>query len=242
LVLSGDSIQEILNSAMETQFSRVRPASRQFFNFRLTAEEQKRPVSFHKWAIADIQDSDTVEVVRHLANTAVKEAVATTAMKITGELVFNVPEILPSPPLWEDRAPLFSARSMIDNSPRFGVEGGNIVDSVGCHVNDVANAAERLSDLDVGYDGNERLQLFCAKPLEKELILASARANAPCRIFGLYKYKNKRSWVLTRDTSACSAFIGLPTLMLPIRGNKLAVGARFVVWIHNPRFAVCVQP
>lgn len=225
---------------MEEQFSRARPATRHFFEHTSPSDDQHGTVTIHSWVLAELQPDDTRKVVRHLANRSVREVVAASTA-ITGEIVFQRLNLLPKQPIWSDGAPLFS-RTTIDGLARFGVIGGNIVDSVGCYASDVSAAAARLQDLDPDYAGDERLQLFCAKPLEKKLIRAAVKADINCRVFGLYNFKEHRSWVLTRDTSACSLLIGRPSFNLPVQENTLVVGARFVVWINDPRLAVFVNP
>ena len=240
-MLSDEVIHEILYSAVESQRSKVRPAARHFFNCPDTAEKPQHAISIHRWVIADIQGSDSRTVVRYLADTAVKELMKT-SLKIAGEIIFRQEELLPEQPLWLDGSPLFSSCSVITGKARFGVNGGNVVESVNCFSDDANNAVRRLSELDQTYQGNERLLLFCAKPMEKKLIRAFAKIKVDCRVFGIYNYKNNRSWVLTRDNSACAMTIGRPSFSIPVKGNKLVVGARFVVWIDDPKLAVCVTP
>lgn len=222
---------------MEEQFSKARPATRHFFEHQAPKEGQERTVIIHKWVISRITEADSELSVRHLANLAVKEVVSVAA-QITGELVFRNAHLLPGQPLWEDGVTLFNHPA----AHRLGVKGGNVVQSIDCFEHDVREAADRLEELDQAYGGDERLLLFCAKPLEKKLIRAAAKAQVACRVFGLHNYKNERSWVLTRDVSPCSLLIGKPSFPLPVEGNVLLVGARFVVWINNPRYAVCVVP
>lgn len=236
-MLQDDVIHGILARAMEEQFSRTRPATRHFFEHQRPSPDQPRTVTIHHWAFSEVRDTDTEDTLRFLAVAAVKE-VAKTATKITGELVFREDHLLPHQPLWEDGLPLFGP-PMIE---RFGVQGGNTIESIGQFSKDIEVAAHRLQELDEEYPGDERLQVFCAKPLEKKLIRAAAKAKVPCRVFGLYNYKEKRSWVITRDLSPCSLLIGKPAFDLPVEGSKLVVGARFVVWINDPRYAVCVTP
>jgi len=232
-LLSDGAIQEILHRAMEEQFSKSRPATRHFFEHAPPAADQDRTVTIHSWVISNFDKYDTRTIVQGVANRMVKEVVKT-ADAITGELIFRTPHFLPEP-LWIDGDPLFARE-------RFGIEEGNIVESSGCFTSDVQAAAERLEDLDPSYPGDERLQLFCAKPLEKKLIKAAVKAAVPCRVFGVYNFKEHRSWVLTRDSSACSLLIGRPSFSIPVKEGSLVVGARFVVWINDPRLAVCVTP
>lgn len=232
-LLSDAAVQGILHQAMERQFSRARPATRHFFEHVAPEDDQDRTITIHSWVIAKLTPADTREIVEGLANTVVKEVVKTAAA-ITGELVFTAPHLLPQPK-WTDGRPLFA-------DERFGVQDGNVVKSSGCFATDVKAAAERLSQLDEEYPGDERLQLFCAKPLERKLMRAAAKAAVPCRVFGIYNFKEHRAWVLTRDSSACSLLIGRPSFELPVEENNLVVGARFVVWINDPRLAVCVTP
>ena len=236
-MIQDDVVAKILSQAMEEQFSKARPATRHFFEHQAPEEGQERTVIIHKWVVSKITDSDNELTVRHLANSAVKEVVSVAA-QITGEIVFRNNHLLPSQPVWEDDVSLFNHPA----STRFGVKGGNVVGSINCFEHDVRRAADRLEELDQDYEGDERLLLFCAKPLEKKLIRAAAKAQVACRVFGLYNYKNERAWVLTRDLSPCSLLIGKPSFSLPVEGNVLLVGARFVVWINDPRYAVCVAP
>lgn len=236
-MLQDDVIHGILTRAMEEQFSKTRPATRHFFEHQRPGPEQQLTVTIHHWAFSEVYDADTEDTLHHVAVTAVKE-VAKTATKITGELVFRADGWLPHQPLWEDGFPLFGP----PGATRFGVRGGNVIESLGEFSKDIEHAAHRLQELDEEYPGDERLQVFCAKPLEKKLIRAAAKAGVPCRVFGLFNYKNNRSWVITRDLSPCSLFIGRPSFDIPVEGNKLIVGARFVVWINDPRYAVCVTP
>lgn len=236
-VLQDDVIQVILGRAMEEQFSRIRPATRYFFQHQRPDHDQARTVSIHHWAHAEISDHDTEATLHHCAVRAVKE-VAKTATRLTGEIVFQKAHWLPQQPLWEDELPLFGP----PGEDRLGIPGGNTVGSSGDLVDDIKDAAHRLEALDEEYAGDDRLMVFCAKPLEKLLIRASAKAAVPCRVFGLFHYKNERSWVVTRDVSPCSLHIGAPSFDLPVKGNKLLVGARFTTWIDDPRYAVRVTP
>ena len=240
-VLSDSAIQEILCQAMEDQFSKARPATRHFFEHTVPDDDQDLTVTIHSWVIAKLRPTDTHKVVHYLANQAVKEVVATAAA-VTGEIVFRIPNLLPHCPIWTDGAPLFAAYAPADGSDRFGVRGGNILKSANCYARDVRTATERLVELDPSYERDERLQLFCAKPLEKKLIRACAKAKVACRVFGVYNFKEQRSWVLTRDASACSLLIGRPEFDIPVEGSNIVVGARFVVWINDPKLAVCVTP
>lgn len=236
-MLQDDVIHGILARAMEEQFSRTRPSTRHFFDHRHPDPDQPRTVTIHHWAHAEVSKHDSVDTVRHLAVRAVKE-VAKTANRLTGEVVFRQDSWLPHQPLWEDGLPLFGP----PGEDRFGVPGGNVIESIDNPVMEIQAAAQRLETLDAEYEGDERLQVFCAKPREKELIRAAAKASVPCRVFGLYHYKKERSWIVTRDVSPCSLLIGRPSFDLPVEGTKLMVGARFVVWIDDPRYAVCVTP
>ncbi len=238
---SDDVIQAILGRAMEEQFSKARPAARHFFDHDTPSADQSRAVTFHQWATAELSYGDSIEAVAHLASRCVKEVVAV-ADKLTCELTFTISGLLPTQPTWSDGSGLFATHNEVGND-RFDVIDGNLIRSVNCFSADIVRAAERLDDLDENYTtGDERLQLFCAKPLEKKLIKASVKAGVPCRVFGLYDHKDERSWVLTRDSSACSLLIGKPAFDLPVKGNKLIVGARFVVRVINPRLAVRVSP
>jgi len=240
-VLSDGAIQEILHQAMETQFSRARPAIRHFFDHGVPdADAAVSAVTIHSWVFARLNPTDTRDVARHLANVIVKEVVATSAA-ITGELIFRKLNLLPNQPLWTDGLGLFATHTT-NKKHRFGVKGGNVVKSADCFSDDVIAAAERLSALDPSYKRDERLQLFCAKPLERELIKACAKAAVPCRVFGIHNFKEQCAWVLTRDSSACSLLIGRPAFDIPVEKNTLHVGARFVVWINDPKLAVCVIP
>jgi len=239
--LSPTSIEEILRQAKEEQFSKARPATRHFFNHEAPDKGQARTLTVHSWVVAELAPSDTRQIVRHLANNAVKEVVAMAA-SIAGEIIFRVPHLLPVLPRWDDGSTLFATHSTKTGADRFGVAGGNIVEGSDCLAEDVHKASERLVDLDPTYERDERLQLFCSKPLERGLIRACAKADVPCRVFGVHGSENQRSWVLTRDASACSLLIGRPSFEIPVKENHLVVGARFVVWITDPRLAVCVLP
>lgn len=239
-LLSDGVIQEILQRSLETKFSRLRPATLHFFTPRKTGDTSDRAVSIHKWAIAHINTSDSRSIVQGISDIAVKD-LASVTVSLTGELVFDRPHLMP-PPLWSDSAPLFSAQSG-DGSSRFGVDGGNTLTSTGHYDLDMRAAAGRLSrlngDLELPY---ERLMAFCPKPMEKGLIKASVKAGINCKVFGLYDYKDEASWVLTRDESPCSLLISKPDFPLPVKGSKIVAGAKFTVWIDNPRYAVRVTP
>jgi len=232
-----DDIQGILDQAMEHQFSKARPAPRHFFEHQAPLDGQERTVTIHKWVVTAVGASEARGMIELLANMAVREIVSV-ASQITGELVFRRTYLLPGQPVWEDGGPLFNHHS----SRRFDVDGGNGIEATDCFTSDVAQAAARLRELDPSYTEDERLQLFCAKPLEKELIRATVKAKIPCRVFGLYDHEQERSWVLTRDRSACSMLIGKPTFPLRVKEDMIVIGARFVVWIDEPRYAVCVTP
>jgi len=239
-LLSDDTIQEILQRAMEDQSSRSRPATRYFFERTTIADDHLRAVTIHRWAIAKIEGSDTRDVVHRMASIAVRDVLGM-ASTIAGELVFRSARFLPQQPLSEDGQPLFS---QIDSAglARFGVPSGNLIQTTNCFSDDVKNAARTLKLMDPELDlPHERLMLFCAKPLEKKLIRAAAKARVPCRVFGIYNYKTERSWVLTRDASPCALVIGRPNFPLRVQGDgKVIVGARFTVWVNDPRNAVCV--
>jgi hypothetical protein len=236
-VLPNGAIQEILSQAMEKQFSIARPATRHFFEHEAPTDQQLNTVTIHQWVCATVRETDSRSVIVHLANVAVKEVVAAAA-KVTNEVIFGVPNLLPYQPLWDDGSPLFATHAKTGGDSRFGLRGGNLLTSSGCLSDDVATASRRLSEMDTEFKGDERLQLFCAKPLEKTLIRACAKAKVPCRVFGVYNHKECRSWVITRDRSACSLLIGKSRLNIPVEGNKIVVAARLVVWINNPRLAV----
>jgi hypothetical protein len=238
-MLSDGAIQEILRQAMEDQFSKLRPATHHFFDHTTPSTDQDRPVTIHNWVIAGVDPLDSEEIIRHVANRAMQEVVLMAAA-LAGEVVFRSPRLLPRLPQWRDGTPLFAAHAP-DGSDRFGVRGGNIVEASNRLSRDVYAAAERLADLDPTYERDERLQLFCAKPLERDLVRACAKAGVDCRVFGLRDHAWRCSWTLTRDSSACSLLIGQPSFEIPVEEeNNLVIGARFVVWINNPRFAVCV--
>jgi len=239
--LSTGAIREILHRAKEEQFSKASPATRHFFEHEPPSGDQQDTLTVHSWAFAKLESTDSRKVVRHLATSVVKEVVAK-ASTITGEIVFRLPNLLPHLPCWNDGASLFATHSAESGSDRFGVVGGNVIWSGDSLSEDVYSASERLVELDPSYERDEKLQLFCAKPMEKKLIRACAKAGVACRVFGIRNFRNQRSWVLTRDASACSLLIGRPTFDIPVKENHLVVGARFVVWINNPRFAVCTVP
>ena len=237
--LTADAICEILRLAKEEQFSKARLPTRHFFAHESPDADQPDTLTVHSWVVAELAPTDTRKVVRHLANSAVKEVV-TAADKITGEIVFGLPRLLPYLPHWSDGSPLFATHSAASDSDRFGVVGGNVVEATSHLSDDVHTASERLAALDPSYLRDEKLQLFCAKPLEKRLMQAVAKSGVACRVFGIHNFENQRSWVLTRDSSACSLLIGRPAFEIPVKENHLVVGARFVVWINDPRLAVCV--
>ena len=236
-MLSDGAIQEILSQAMEKQFSIARPATRHFFEHEAPTDQQPNTVTIHQWVCATVRESDTRNVIVHLANMVVKEVVSAAA-KVTGEVIFGVPNLLPRQPIWTDGSPLFATHKGENGDDRFGLIGGNLLTSSSCLSDDVATASRRLSEMDPKFKGDERLQLFCAKPMEKALIRACAKAKVPCRVFGVYNHNDYRSWVITRDRSACSLLIGKSRLDIPVEGNKIVVAARLVVWINNPRLAV----
>jgi len=228
---------------MEDQFSKSRPAALHFFSHETpTVDQQPFTVSIHKWALGSILESDTTRTIKSLAQVIVKE-VAGTSLTLTGELVFSLPRLLPSQPLWDDGCPLFAAQGT-DAEDRFGVPGGNIVESMNCFSEDVANAVDRLVELDASgsYDSEERLRVFCSKPLERKLMRACAKAGVKSKVFGLRDYKDERSWVVARDVAPCSMLMTTPSFDLPVKGSTLTAGAKYVVWINSPRLAVCVTP
>ena len=234
-MLQDDDIREILERAMSKHFGRIRPAARYLFEHQRPDPEQPRTVTIHKWALAPVNRHDSGETLQRLVDIAVRD-VAAMATTITAEIVFRRPRYLPALPLWRDGLPLFDEHG----GERFGLPGGNVRSASGHLPTDIVAAAQRLELLDESYPGDESLMLFCAKPMEKKLVKAAAWARVPCRVFGLFNFKDERSWVLTRDRSPCSLFIGKPAFKLPVEGSKVVVGARFVVWINDPRYAVCV--
>lgn len=239
LLLSDGDVQGILRRVLEEKFSRTRPATRYFFNRQAPDATHPLEVSFHHWALATVSDADSRTTVEYYANRVVKE-VADTANRILGELVFDKPFYIHTPPAWLDGHSLFSSNSVFE-SHRFGVIGGNVLTTTNSHVDDVMLAVRRLGDLDPEFDFRyERLLLFCAKPLEKDMIRACAKAGIHSKVFGIYHYKDERSWVLTRDESPCSLVIDKPAFKLPVEGNKMVIGARFAVWVDNPKNAVRV--
>ncbi|MGD9726521.1 MAG: hypothetical protein AB7L09_00545 [Nitrospira sp.] len=234
-MLQDDVIQSVLQKVMEAQFSRIRPSTKHFFELTQPPGLALSSVSIHAWGLAEIEPTDTVASLKFLATEAAK-AVSTTTDKMAGELIFRRDRLLPYLPVWTDGLPLFDE----NGDDRFGVPGGNVVPSCGDAVEDIENASQCLIQLNEEYDGDERLLVFCAKPLEKELIRAAAKARVNCRVFGLFHYKQETSWVVTRDLSPYGLYIGRPSFDLPVEGNKLVVGARYVTWITDPRHAVCI--
>ena len=243
MVLSDEDIQNVLEDAMNAQFARPRQATLNFFAHNAPNKAQKLlAVSIHKWAISRVTDSDTLRTVKGLARIVVKE-VAEVALAITGEMVFRETGILPHQPTWNDGSPLFASHDN-RNDLRFGVHGGNIIESMDCFTDDISNAVDRLVELDPNgsYDSDERLRIFCAKPLERKFMRACAKIGVNCKVFGIRNYKTERSWVLARDESPCSMVMEAPSFALPVKGNNLVAGAKYVVWINDPRLAVCVTP
>lgn len=233
-LLSDAVIQNILQRSMEEKFSRTRPATRHFFNREPHEQGVQGAVSIHQWAIASVGEVDTRSTIKFAADRVVKE-VAAAATKLTGELIFRKTHLLPWLPKWDDDRPLFC------EDDRFG--GPNIIRSNGRLAADISSAAQALKTLDPELDiPYERLLLFCAKPLEKELIKAAAKAQIPCKVFGVYHHKEEKSWVLTRDESPYSLVIAPPDFHLPVKGNKMVLGAKYTAWIKNPKNAVCVTP
>ena len=239
-VLSDGDIKKILSEAMEKQFTRARPATRHFFEHEAPSDGQINTVTTHHWVVAAVEKTDSRITVVELANLAVKEVVIAAA-KITNEVIFGVPGLLPHQPIWLDGSPLFAAYSKVNGDDRFDLKGGNLLISSGSLLEDVENASRRLSEMDYQFKNDERFQFFCAKPLEKLLVKACAKNRIPCRVFGITGYKDRSKWVITRDKSACSLLIGKSHLNIPVKGNRIIVGARLVVWINNPRLAVCMR-
>jgi hypothetical protein len=225
---------------MEDRSSRSRPATRYFFEQSTDVDDHPRAVTIHRWAIANLKEQDTRDMVHRMAGIAVRDVIGMSST-ITGEIVFRSACFLPQQPLSEDGQPLFSQTDSAGLA-RFGIPEGNLIKSTNCFLDDVKNAAHTLTLMDPELNlPHERLMLFCAKPLEKKLIRAAAKARVPCRVFGIYNYKTERSWVLTRDTSPCALVIGRPNFPLRVQGEgKIVVGARFTVWVNDPRNAVCV--
>lgn len=242
-MLSDKDIQNILENAMENYFSRSRPDTVNFFD-RNTPNPEQQPftVSIHKWAFAPIMDTDTFRTIKSLAKVVVRE-VAGASLALTSELVFRVPGLLPYPPIWDDGAPLFASHAQ-DGEDRLGVPGGNIIDSVGHTADDISIAVDRLVELDPAgaYDSEERLKIYCAAPQERKLMKACARAGVKCRVIGIRGHHTERGWIVSRAESPCSMLMTSPTFLLQIKGNQLLAGAKFDVWIENPRLAVYVTP
>lgn len=227
---------------MEKQFSMLDPVLYSFFDIVTVdgAEEASPSLTIHKWVLANVEDSDSASTVRSIANSAVKEIIAA-SVELASELALQELRLLPRQPVWSDGAPLFIPTGTTVNHPSTGVREGNLLKSTGCFATDVELAARRLTHLLPGYNKQEELQLFCAKPLVKKLVKASHKAGVSCRVHGLFNHRDSRSWSLMRVESACSLEIKRPEFTLPCAGaSKIVVGAALVLRVVDPRLIVHV--
>jgi hypothetical protein len=237
--LSSDEIKRILSEAMETQFTTASPTTRHFFEHEDPSDDQPNTVTIHQWVVGVVQKTDSYTTVVELANSVVKEVVMA-ADKVTDEVIFGVSNLLPYQPVWLDGSTLFATHTKVGGD-RFGLKDGNFLISSGSLLDDVETARYRLYEMDQSLKENECLQFFCTKSLKTMLVKACVNSRIPCRVFVIPGNKARSGWVITRDKSACSLLIDKSHLGIPIQGNKIVVGARFVVWINNPRLAVYMK-
>lgn len=232
-------IQEILTKVAGTHFASVDPLVSRFFDFD-PQPNTPQIIRMHKWVTAPVLESDTRRMITGLAKMAITDLNRTTT-SLAGELVFRTPRLLPAP-TYVDGLPLFSRGADDDVGFRFGVKGGNIVESAGCLAKDVDSASKRLAELGSSALGaNEQVTIFCARPLVRRLIRASVKAGLRCKVLGIKDYESDKSWVITREKAPCGLAIGRPAFPIPASGNRLVIGAQFMVWIVDPRLAVCVE-
>jgi hypothetical protein len=241
MAASDEQIQEILRQVATSYPAPIAPIVAQLFDVG-SAPKFCGAVKMHRWVFARTLDSDTTELIRMLARMAVVEMNSTMA-KLAMELVFNDPHLLPQIPVWEDGESLFARKTSIDELHRFGVEGGNIVESSDCLAGDVETAVDRLIQLDPdgAYDSDESLMIFCATPMVKSLIRACVKSGQKCKVMGLKDHR-RSSWVLTGNKPPCGLEIRRPDFPLADVGTRIVVGARFTVWINDPRRAILVAP
>lgn len=241
MAASNEQIQAILNHVAAGHLPVIDPLVAGLFDCE--ARPSTLPtVTMHKWVVAPVEASDDAKSIRDLAKSAIAEMSGTSA-KIAMELVFSATRFLPQLPLWTDGSQLFHRQSAIDGSHRFGVEGGNVVESVDCFASDVETAVDRLIQLDANgaYDSDEPLMIFCSKRLERRLIRAAVRVSQKCAVTGIDSYRGD-SWILIGAKSPCGMEIRRPTYQLGGSGTRIVVGARFTTWIADPRLVIRVEP
>jgi hypothetical protein len=84
-LLPDDTIQEIFQRAMEDRSSRSRPATRYFFEQSTDVDDHPRAVTIHRWAIANLKEQDTRDMVHRMAGIAVRDVIGMSST-ITGSL------------------------------------------------------------------------------------------------------------------------------------------------------------
>lgn len=238
---SDEQIQEILRQVAASYSPRADPIVAHLFDFGPTPKFCG-PVQMHRWVLAQVLPSDTPQTIRTIARMAIVE-MNNTSTRLAMELAFSDLHLLSQDPVWEDGEPLFARKTAIDDGHRFGVEGGNIVESNDCLASDVENAVDRLIQLDPNgvYDSDESLTIFCARPLVRKLIRACAQTGQKCSVMGL-KDHQRNSWILIGNKSPCGLEIRRPDFQLAASGTRVVVGAKVAVWIDDPRRAVRVEP
>lgn len=237
-------IKAVLIKAVREQFSKLQPAVRNFFSYASSLPDNDDTVTIHKWVSIEVRDNEPEKSVQALAVAAAKELVSATTAVAT-ELIFRDIKLLPRHPLWSDGTPLFSITSSKSLKDRFGVRGGNIVQSTGSYDDDLVAAVNRMVELGYDLSRREHLNIFCAPAFSKTLRRSAAKLGITCSVFTLRGADDGqfpcRSWVLARDAPSCSLLIDKPSFQLPAIGDKVMVGARFSVWINDPRLAVYVM-
>lgn len=238
---SDDRIQAILRQIAEENLVPASPIVLQMFGFD-PPPQNATTVKLHRWVLAEVFDTDSTEVIRTVAKMAVDE-MGTTSTRLAMEMVFGGPDLLPETPLWTDGLPLFASKAAIDGAHRFGVEGGNIVESADCFASDVASAIDRLTELapSGAYDSNDDLEIYCSRPMVMDLMRAWARVGQrKCKVFGLRTYDGP-NWLLTGPKTPCGLEIRRPDFELPTAGTRIMIGARFRTWIVDPRRVILVK-
>lgn len=240
MAASDDEIQEILRQVAAENLSPAEPVITRVFDFGDPLRAQ-RVVEFHRWVTARIGFVDFPALIRFIARRVVIE-MRQTSLSLVREVLFGPTYLMPSHLLWSDGSPLFSRIGEIDGEHRFGVEGGNTVESVGCHIGDVENAVDRLIQLDQrgAYDSDVPLMVVCARRLERHLIRACARAGQKCKVVGLRDYDHP-DWVVLGAKSPCAMEITKPDFTPKNIGAGIIVGARFSVWMTDPTQAIFVR-
>lgn len=238
---SDDEIQEILRQAAAEHLVPVDLSVVRMFDFVRSTSHPTHAVAMQRWVIAETHETDTIDVLRTIARMAVTEMRRTMTLVI-GELVFGPSHMFPVTPVWLDASPLFATHGAIDGAPRFGVESGNVVESVGCLDADVEEAIDRLARINPGglYDSDDHLMVLCARRNAKQFIRSFAAAGYRCKAIGLKDYEGS-DWALIGSKSPCALEIRRPDYELPYRGSRIVVGAQFTTWIQDPRCAVLVR-